>query len=71
MCPARPLILVVDDDGAIRDSLSDLLQDEGYSVGVPATLKTLDGSISSRPSRRCLVDMVPFSLVRRSWLARA
>jgi CheY-like chemotaxis protein len=32
MCPDQRTILVVDDDSAIRDSLSELLQDEGYLV---------------------------------------
>ena len=32
MCPQQRLILVVDDDHAIRESLCELLEDEGYSV---------------------------------------
>ena len=32
MCPGQPTILVVDDDSAIGESLSELLRDEGYSV---------------------------------------
>ena len=30
MSPARPLILVVDDDAGIRSLLTDILQDLGY-----------------------------------------
>ena len=32
MCPDQRTVLVVDDDSAIRDSLSELLQDEGFQV---------------------------------------
>src|SRR5215213_7431302 len=32
MCPEQSTILVVDDDHAIRDSLTELLEDEGYVV---------------------------------------
>ena len=32
MCPQQRLILVVDDDHAIREALSELLEDEGYQV---------------------------------------
>jgi CheY-like chemotaxis protein len=36
MEPARHTILVVDDDAEIRESIADLLQDEGYEVAVAA-----------------------------------
>src|SRR4029079_1736194 len=34
LAPARPLILVVDDDGPIRDVVADVLGDEGYDVSL-------------------------------------
>jgi CheY-like chemotaxis protein len=32
MCPQHSLVLVVEDDHAIRESLTELLEDEGYQV---------------------------------------
>ena len=34
MCPTQPLIMVVDDDHAIRESMSELLAEEGYQVAI-------------------------------------
>jgi CheY-like chemotaxis protein len=48
MCADKKTLLVVDDDAVIRDSLADLLADEGYSVitaidGADALKKLRDG----------------------------
>src|SRR5215471_21713482 len=41
--PARPLVLVVDDDDAIRDALADLLEDAGFdTVGARNGLEALN-----------------------------
>jgi CheY-like chemotaxis protein len=41
--PARPLVLVVDDDEAIRDSLRDLLEDAGFdTIGARHGLEALN-----------------------------
>jgi CheY-like chemotaxis protein len=41
--PARPLVLVVDDDDAIREALGDLLQDAGFdTVGARNGLEALN-----------------------------
>lgn len=54
MCPEERLILVVDDDHAIRESLTELLEDEGYSVAVAANGEQALDQLR-RPAVPCLI----------------
>jgi CheY-like chemotaxis protein len=68
--PTRPLILVVDDDGAIRTSLGAMLEDEGYETALAsdgrAALGLLRGGL--RPTAILLDLMMP---VMDGWDFRA
>ena len=60
--PRRPLVLVVDDDDAIREALCDLLDDAGFaSIGARHGLEALDilGTLRAAPSFILLDLMMP------------
>jgi len=60
--PARPLVLVVDDDDAIREALGDLLQDAGFdTIGARHGLEALNilAALATTPSFILLDLMMP------------
>jgi CheY-like chemotaxis protein len=60
--PARPLVLVVDDDAGLRDAMRDLLDDAGFaSVGAQDGLDALRvlGDLPSAPTFILLDLMMP------------
>ncbi len=48
-------VLVVDDDYAIRDSLSQILEDEGYQVSAAASGLDALGILRDKPNPPCLI----------------
>ncbi len=54
---SRPLILIVEDDNATAEFLSDLLWSEGYDTQILPTARIVDAALSLRPDL-ILLDLV-------------
>jgi CheY-like chemotaxis protein len=52
---ARPLVLVVDDDGPILDSLGEILVEEGYAVAVARNGQEALAYLAANPSPDCIL----------------
>src|SRR5947208_1193095 len=63
----KPTILVVEDDEAIRDSLQELLQEEGYCVDTAADGREALAVLETRPRRPCLILLDLFMTVMDGW----
>jgi CheY-like chemotaxis protein len=53
----KPLVLIVEDDAAIRESLHDLLADEGYRVAEAANGAEALSSLANEPPALILLDL--------------
>ena len=52
---ARPLVLVVDDDGPILDSLGEILAEEGYAVAVARNGQEALAYLAANPNPDCIL----------------
>ncbi len=55
---SQPVVLVVDDDAAVRDYLSQVLKDDGYVV-----LTAADGASAIATARRCRPDCITMDII--------
>ena len=68
--PARPRVVLLDDDRLLRDALGSFLVTEGYDVAACGTAEETFDAMASRPAQLLLVDVNSVGLAARDFLGR-